>query len=252
MENYFEETLELTRVLSKYIRDQKIPITSQDKELVRLYREFCRIGNISNLGDMEAINHELKNHSDSKVKLDCGENHCIECYYELVQDDMWRNGQVYCSHSKLIIPKFRMIILNAYKKFQEMKRRCIKCNEIKDKMNFVLLSSHPQCVICTNCLKESYILGRDDNKCQNCGIIFVEECNTSLKEIIESEMTYEQLMQIYRIACELCHGIKDSRGFQKICKDGCKVCYECVQSILLKKRIMDKCYNCPNPISIMI
>ena len=24
------------------------------------------------------------------------------------------------------------------------------------------------------------------------------------------------------------------------------------QSILLKKRIMDKCYNCPNPISIMI
>lgn len=238
----------LVKLLSQFILNESIPIEIQVGELISLFRSYAKTRTFKNIGDLVDLMHKIKGHSDSKVKLECGNNHCIECYYELTMEDMWDPNNTCCADGRSINPKYRTIIINAHKRMQEMKRTCVICNAINDKMNFCLLSTHPGCIICTPCIRKQFDPRKHDNACQRCGDVFDLESEPIIRSIVESDMNEEELLKIYRKECLRCNQKRDSRGFQKTCAGECELCYICIKDIIERK--IEKC-SCNNQISII-
>ncbi|OMJ75562.1 hypothetical protein SteCoe_25257 [Stentor coeruleus] len=226
----------LVQLLSKFVFEEGIPIEIQREELTRLYKSYAKVRTFKNIGELVNLMHKIKGHSDSKVKLECGNNHCVECYFELAMEDMWDPNNACCTDGRSINPKYRTIIVNAHKRMQEMKRTCIVCDSKKDKMNFCLLSTHPGCVICTPCIRKKFNPREHDNACQNCNNQFDLESEPIIRSIVESDMNEEELLKIYSKNCPRCDNKRDSRGFQKTCAGECESCYNCIKDIIERKQ----------------
>lgn len=239
---------ELVRHLSVLIAEKKVPINKYRSEICEIFVEFAKKNTLKGMADPLKLFHQLQDHQDSTLKLECGASHCIECYYFFCKDDNWDPNNVFCTCDRKIVPKYRSSVENNYKRIQGLKAKCVNCNSIKDKMNFAVISLHP-CVLCSNCIKETYVYEKGKkNSCRMCGQEYNEECELIIRSVYENNLDQEIVSKFYSEECERCKKQKDSRQFSETCEDHHIACRECIKE---KEKQNDGNCWCGLPISIL-
>jgi hypothetical protein len=220
-----DQLLKLANLLAKYVIDEKIEIQYKSEELNKHFESYRKNWSLKGTENIHKIIHREKHHTESQIALECGNRHCLQCYYELVTNE-WNPNATFCTHGSQIVPKFRRVIMDRY---EALIKICVVCEKSKDRMEFALLGTHPNpgCVVCTDCTKENFNLKESHNSCAICKEKFSEESESVFRNILESTMTDAELLEIYGIECNLCHQRLDSRKFEQICTKNCKVCFNC-------------------------
>jgi hypothetical protein len=247
-QNELNEFFRITKILSDFIKTNNIDGKNHGPQFIAVLKRLMKIHSTKNMKDLLNFNHYLNAHEENSMKLQCGAIHCIQCYRQLVEDDFYEPGRTQCTCLQIISPIYRKRILENHKRIEALRTLCIYCNKRKDNMRFVLKSLH-NCHICTDCLKQRFNYYDKENKCSNCNEVFNEDCDTLIRDIIETEMDPADVKANYTKECPKCNKRQDSREFIQICVENkCKVCKPCTET--LKKENVETCL-CGDRISVL-
>lgn len=219
---------ELVRNLSKLIILKKVPITKNNDQIAEIIENYGKAFTLKGLAEPLQIYHIIKGHQDSRVKLECGTAHCIECYYYFCTDNTWDPNNTYCTCDRRMVPKYRSLVVNNFNRIQALKEKCAICDKIKDKMNFSVLSRH-NCKVCTDCIRLDYKYEKGHkNQCPMCKGNYDDEAELIIRSIVEETIGDEVKARFYAGQCFECEQEKDSRTFIAICGDNHKICPGCL------------------------
>ena len=112
-----------------------------------------------------------------------------------------------------------------------------------------MISGH-DCVVCTDCIEETFDPRNPVNYCRTCGEPFKDDLDITIRPIVEAKLSDDIIENIYFKPCPLCNTKKDSRKFIEICKNLCKVCDSCRKTINDKNTVICTINNCGKDISI--
>ena len=238
---------DLCNLLAGYISAEKTPISINLDLLFQTFNAYIKANSLSGLEDLSNLICTLKGHKKNSIKLDCKMDHCVYCYNELAQNDLWEPNIATCTHRTPIPPVVRNRIIKEYTRLQNLIRTCGLCRENKDRMDFATLSSH-DCIVCTSCMRNIFKAEDKENKCPMCQQVLKDECEITIRSLVEAEMSPEALEKIYSKECPRCKELQDSRVFQQICFEQCIACSSCIKEI--KDRGLEKCAQ-GHPVTII-
>ena len=214
-EEFAQDLKKLVNSLAKHINSNNIDLSQEVNIVNGLFKRYVKKYSMKGLPELVQVLHKSKRHRDFKIKLECTQLHCQECSYESIGEDMWASNITCCPCGTVINPKFRGLIIQNNDRLKNLLRTCSKCGESKDKMNFAALGIH-ECIICTECIRESFDAFRKKNKCTGCNKDFEGDCDNVIRSIVEADMTKEQLNQIYSQALS---GLQDHQpGCNYLCR----------------------------------
>ena len=222
----------LANLLAAFLIKNNIELGDKKDQLFELFKEYQKTNSLIGVSGLRQLIHKEKNHADTNVRLECNGVHCLECYLEIANPPIYDQNNTCCEHGKPIPPKIRGRILAEHKRVEALFRLCLLCNKRLDKMNFAILGTHPQCIICTQCIRQKYDANKKNNNCPNCNQAYEDESEITIRCIVEADMKEEDLFQIYKSICVQCTKEKDSREFLQVCSNQCKVCSNCYKGLL--------------------
>ena len=225
--------LELANLMSLFMIKNSIPVIENKEELFNYYSLYQKKHSFAGIHDLQQLIHKEKKHSNSKVRLECNNAlaHCLECYYDLANEPIY-NASTACEHGKQIIPKLRMRILNEHNRVEKLFRTCQICDKKKDAMDFAILKTHIKCIVCTECIINTYDARNKHNNCQICRDQLEEESEIIIRSIVEAEMTDKELFEKYKENCPQCNKEVDGRELIRVCKNECTACSACFKKLL--------------------
>jgi len=237
---------ELVKNLSKLILLKNVAITKHREEIAEIIIAYAKSHTLKGLAEPLEIYHVLMGHQVSRVKLECGTAHCIECYNFFCIDSNWDPNNTFCTCERRIVPKYRASVQNNFKRIQALKEKCDNCENTKDKMDFAVITIH-KCKLCTECIKSDYRLEKGfKNQCLICDQNYNDEEELILRSIIEESIPDEVKARYYAGQCFECEQEKDSRSFLEICADHHKICVNCNN---LKDKENENC-KCGQPFTV--
>lgn len=231
----------LANTLARIVIDNKIPLNQYKDYFIYSFVNHVKTNSLKGMNDCLELFHQIQLHQNSNLKLECGFPHCIECYYYFTQDTYFNSDTLYCTCMRKIVPKYRSLITQNYKRIQNLKVTCMICKSIKDEMNFLALKTHKTCAVCFTCIEANYVYQKNfKNLCINCGKTLDNDSEFAIRSMYEQKLSLEVVRNFYLENCDECQEVKDSRNFSEICSDKHKVCRECVE--IRKKKKSENCF----------
>jgi hypothetical protein len=229
-----KKKVSLVENLSLLYMEKGLPLGLIDKdEFLTNIAYFVKSYSLSGLNQTLKLFHQIFEHQDSNIVLECKNLHCIQCYYYFVDIYFFEgpSPNCQCTCGKSITPKIRKRIIDNYERIISLRQVCKTCSKTKDIMEYCVYKYH-SCLICSQCIFSKFDFLNESNCCSLCGSVYDAECSNIIKSLMQEFLPSEMINRVYGGACAVCQEVKDKRFFMKICVNQHECCEKCAKSMI--------------------